>query len=212
MSKKKIVVIADIVSSKRIIDRALIQKKLEEILERLNNRKDSNLVSPYTITIGDEFQAVFNDAETLFYDAILILSSIYPEQIRFCFSVGTIATPINPERAIGMDGPAFHNARKAIEELKATPYLFNVVGIKNSNINLAKQGLLLISHTLRTWKKSRFQVLAMLYENLPVKEIAEKIQLSDKAVYKTIDAGALRIIVRLFGETTKLINESLEDE
>ena len=209
---KRTVLIGDIVSSRQITDRALIQDRLAATLEELNNRQDPDLASPYTITLGDEFQAVFNRADTLFCDAVAILLALHPEQVRFSFGIGAIETPINPNRAIGMDGPAFYNARKGIEELKATPYLFNIAGMDASQATLVKQSLRLISHNLCKWNRNRLQVMAMLCEGLPAKEIGDRVPISNTAVYKTIDAGALQIIIQLFAEVTKLINESLEQQ
>ena len=209
---KRIVLIGDIVSSKQITDRALIQERLSAALEGLNNRQDPDLASPYTITLGDEFQAVFDSADTLFCDAISILLALHPEQVRFSFGIGAIETPINPNRAIGMDGPAFYNARKGIEELKATPCLFNIAGMDASQATLVKQSLRLVSHNLCKWNRNRFQVMAMLCEGLPAKEIGDRVSISNTAVYKTIDAGALQIINQLFAEVTKLINENLEQQ
>jgi len=209
---KKIAMIGNIVSSKKIADREKTQKKLQSILDSLNSKKDKHLISPYTITLGDEFQALFNQADDLFLDAFLILQAIYPEKIRFSFGIGTIETIINRKYAIGMDGPAFHNARKGIEELTKTSYLFNVAGLENYQSNLCIMTLRLVSHNLRKWGRNRLEVFTLLYESKSVKEIAEIVQLSDKAIYKTIDVGDLKTILELFKEITKIMNESLVSE
>lgn len=47
-----------------------------------------------------------------------IQMEMYPIDIRFGVGVGSITTDINPNIAIGADGTAYHNARKAIEYLK----------------------------------------------------------------------------------------------
>ena len=39
-------------------------------------------------------------------------------KLRFGIGVGEISTVINPEMALGADGPGYYNARKAIEDLK----------------------------------------------------------------------------------------------
>jgi hypothetical protein len=209
---KKIALIGDIVSSKKITDRDKTQEKLQSILNRLNSKKDTHLISPYTITLGDEFQALFNQADDLFLDTLLILQAIYPEKIRFSYGIGTIETKINQEYAIGMDGPAFHDARKGIEELKKTSYLFNITGLENYQSNLCIMTLRFVSHNLRKWGRSRLDVFTLLYESKSVKEIAEIIQLSDKAIYKTIDSGDLKTILEVFKEITKIMNESLVSE
>lgn len=209
---KKIALIGDIVSSKKIVDRKEIQEKLQSILGSINSRKDTHLVSPYIITLGDEFQALFDQADNLFLDAFLILQAIYPVKIRFSYGIGTIETMINQKYAIGMDGPAFHNAREGIEELKKTSYLFNITGLENYQSNLCIMALRLISHNLHKWNNNRLDVFTLLYESKSVKEISERVKLSDKAIYKTIDDGDLKTILELFKEISKIINESLVSE
>lgn len=206
---RMIALIGDIVASTKIADREKIQEKLQSILDSLNSKKDKHLISPYTITLGDEFQALFNQADDLFYDAFLILQAIYPEKMRFSYGIGTIETIINRKSAIGMDGPAFHNARKGIGELKKTPYLFNITGLENSQSDLVNLVLRFASHNLLKWGKNRLNVYTLLYENRSVKEIAEIVQLSDKAIYKTINVGDLKTVIEIFKKITEIMNESL---
>jgi hypothetical protein len=80
------------------------------------NGENMHLISPYTITLGDEFQAVLKNARHLFGDIITILYVIYPTKIRFSIGIGDIQTPVNPNQAIGMDGTAFYNARTGIDK------------------------------------------------------------------------------------------------
>lgn len=209
--KKKIVLIGDIVSSKAIINRAKIQEKLADTLNSLN-KENINLISPYTITIGDEFQAVFRNANKIFYDVMKILLTVYPEKIRFSIGIGTIDTQINKKQAIGMDGPAFHKAREGIEELKESQYLYTIVGLHTPYKELIKHTLNIVSHISRKWRRSRLQVLLMLYKEIPIKEIAKRLNLSDKSIYKTIEAGELKTIIQLFEETSKIINQCIEEK
>jgi hypothetical protein len=204
---KTIALIGDIVASRRISKRTIFDEMLLDTLNRLN-RQNPNILSPYTL-IGDEIQAVFSSADFLFHDTISILATIHPEKMRFSFGVGTLVTPINPEQAIEMDGPAFHNARDGVEELKKVGYLFNIVGEDIPNLNLLRQTLFLLSHNMDRWKRTRLQALAMLQKDLSVKEIAAKLHISDKAVYKTIDVGALDIVIALFGEVQDALNASI---
>src|SRR5690606_12661524 len=179
---KRIAVIADIVSSKRIKNRAEVQKKLQSAFRRIN--KNSSVISPYTITLGDEFQAVYDKADFLFKDIWQIIYSVHPVKIRFSIGVGEISTRINRKQAIGMDGPAFYNARKGLEELKNTGYLLNIIFEESNNTEICRQSLYLISHFAENWKETRVKILTMLHEGLMPKEIASRMAVTDKAVYK----------------------------
>jgi Mor family transcriptional regulator len=166
------------------------------------------LLSPYTITLGDEFQAVYAKADHLFSDLVSILLALYPEQVRFSIGIGTIDTPINKQQAIGMDGPAFYLARKGIEQLKASGYLFIVNGLPDKQQDIVNNSLFLVSHHLGKWKQSRLSVFQLLQQGLSVSDMTKKLKLSDKAIYKTIDQGELKIVHQLFLDVEKVINAS----
>jgi SatD family (SatD) len=205
---KKIVIIGDIVNSKRISQRSKVQLKLNSIFRKLND--DKSLLSPYTITLGDEFQAVYNKADLIFNHIWQINSSVYPIKIRFSLGIGDITTKINRKNAIGMDGPAFYNARSGLLKLKESGFLLFVSADGLPFRELVTQSLLLVSHLSSGWKKTRLNIISLLYNNLNAAEIAKKLKITDKAVYKNIDAGALKIIINLTTEITKAINQSLQ--
>ncbi len=205
---KKIVLIGDIVNSKNILQRSKVQSELNAIFKKLNN--DKSLLSPYTITLGDEFQAVYNKADFIFNHIWQISLAVYPLKIRFSLGVGDITTKINKKQAIGMDGPAFYNARNGLNELKESAFLFIVNSDELTSQEIIKQSLFLISHLSAGWKKSRLDILVLLYENFSAAEISKKLKITDKAVYKNIDAGALKIIIDLTKEITNHLNQSLK--
>ena len=105
-----------------------------------------------------------------------------------------------------MDGPAFHVARDGVEQLKESGYLFNVSGEGIPNLSLLRETLSLVSHTMTKWPRTRFQTLAMMQAGNSVKEVAARLDLSDQAVYRTIDAGALDVVTQLFNETQAILN------
>jgi len=202
---EKITLIGDIVSSRRIKKRQQIQNNLNKVFKKINERGEY-ISSPLTITLGDEFQAVYNKADFIFKHIWQIILSIYPEKVRFSIGLGEITTALNPVQAIGMDGPAFYNARKGLDEIKQTYFQFNITGNERTNLELIKQSLFLLSHISYNWKETRLIILSMMYDNFSVNEIAKKIKITDKAVYKNIDAGALQTVIKLTAELSKSIN------
>ncbi len=207
-----IAVIADVVASRNITDRAHVQEQLVEVLSLLNGA-NPQLVSPYTVTLGDEFQAVLSGADELFYDAIAILGALHPHRVRFAYGVGDIITPLNTKQAIGMDGPAFHLARDGIEALKETGALFSVCGSMDKVwASLVNAALAFVSHRASDWPKSRYQVLAGLHKGRSVRDLADSLDLTTQAVYKTIDRGALGPLISMFDATAQALNRCLEVE
>lgn len=207
--KKKIVLIGDIIASKKLEDqRAKVQEKLSGILEQLND-ENRDISSPYTITLGDEFQAVFKSADRLFFDIVSILAALHPVKIRFSIGIGEIKTPLNREQALGMDGEAFYNARDGLNKLKMTTNTLIIMGFDEKRQRLIELTLLLISNKITRWKKSRLQILEGLWQDLSVKEMAKYIDITDKAIYKNIEDGELKAVKQLLAEIQNVIDRDL---
>ncbi|MDZ7756796.1 SatD family protein [Rhodohalobacter sp.] len=193
-----IVVIGDIVESKDLkpAQRKNTQNQLEDVFHQLN-RQSRQLLSPYTITLGDEFQAVYRSADQLFHDIWAFTAEIHPVKVRVVISVGEITTEINREQSLGMDGPAFHAARDRIEEMKSNDTLLSLTTDDKSFDRLVNSSFRILGGNLRTWNKNRFTILKKRYENIEVKKIARDLNLSEVAVYKNIHAGTLDAVVDL---------------
>ena len=201
-----IVVIGDIIESKDLKPalRKQTQNQLEEVFHQLN-RQSKQLLSPYTITLGDEFQAVYRSADQLFHDIWAFTAQIHPVRVRVAISVGGITTEINREQSLGMDGPAFHAARDRIDEMKADDILLSLTTEDKSFDRLVNSSFQILAGNLQTWNKNRFTILKKRYENIEVKKIARDLDLSEVAVYKNIHAGTLDAVKDL----TECISEKV---
>ena len=219
--KSFLVVIGDIISSRDVEQRHALQNRLEDTFQVLNGRpsrdEDQNgsaLLSPFTLTLGDEFQAVYTGADTLFRDALYILEQVHPHRVRFSFGVGSIETDINRQQAIGMDGKAFHRARDGIDKLKThrEEYQFSLMGMADPALNqLFNHTLHLISNLLQSWHKNRLVVLRKRMDGVSVKHIAQELEISTTAVYRNIYAGNIRELMEIFTSMTERINRDLGD-
>jgi hypothetical protein len=212
-NKKFIVVIGDIVSSKKVEKRSALQNKLQEVFNHLNTSGTENhLISPFTITLGDEFQAVYEKADCLFLDSISILESAFPQKIRFSFGIGEISTDINRLQSIGMDGSAFYFAREGILALKKQrgDYKFNIYGLEDPELEkLFNNFLRIYSNLLEGWNKNRYFILRNTMTGKPVKEIAKELKLSETAVYMNIYDGNIREIIAIQEVMINHINNKL---
>jgi SatD family (SatD) len=205
---KKIVLIADIISSRKIKERDKIQQKLKVLFNNINNNSRS-ILSPFTITLGDEFQCVYSKPDEMFLHVWQILDSAYPEKIRFSYGVGEISTRLNRVQSIGMDGPAFYKAREALLGAKQNNYLFNIgSSVDNSELlDYIKHSLYVISFHADGWKKNRIKIMSLLTTEMQVKEIAKKLKITEQAVYKSINNGGLLQILELAKDIEKNIGK-----
>ena len=198
--------IGDICGSRGVADRGELQHALHSVLEELNGAHAKALASPITVTLGDEFQALLTSAKPIWEMVAVIQASLYPVRVRFGFGVGTIATDINPEAALGMDGPAFHHARDAMTVLKEEGGLFFIEGV--SGTKLANHSLRLISELQSQWQHNRFKVYRFYLQGRPVQQIVESLSISKTAVYKNINDGLLET----FHGIQSAISEQLEEQ
>lgn len=206
--KSYIVVIGDIEHSKKLKGdvRGKTQKTLESVFKEINH-KSGDILSPYTITQGDEFQAMYHSPDELFKHIWWIMAAIHPVRIRVSIGVGKIATAINRESTLSMDGPVFHKARKGIERMKKEKLLLSISTADDRFDRLINSTFHLLGSSLRSWKKNRYSILYKRYEGKDVKQIAGELDLSEVAVYKNIHAGTLEAIK----EFTDAISETLSE-
>ncbi len=203
-------IIADIAASRIVSARSQLQEKLYHTLEEINNRRGLALASPFTITLGDEFQALYRAPAGLFADLWKISASLHPVKIRYSVAAGSLSTAVNEEQALGMDGPVFYTARDCLAVAKEQKLMFHLGG-KIPSLDLINDALGLVAHHARNWSGNRLAIVADLSEGKPVKEIAQAIGISESAVYKNINAAALDTVVALTRGIESSLNQALEN-
>jgi hypothetical protein len=212
---KYLALIGDVVDSRRLPRRDEFQLKLEKTLKHTSSRNPS-LASPYTITLGDEFQAVYRNADRLFADIFAIWRDLNPAAVRIAIGVGGMSTAINSKQALGMDGPAFHHARDAITVLKTTGHRLQLRGDPPTPATAFDQWKLLnhlfdlVSHQIGAWEKNRLHIMQGLLAGRSATEIEGELAISKVAVYKNINSGALEELRGVCTEVTKFLNQVLK--
>ncbi len=103
-------VIGDIIDSKKIKNRGEIQFEMKKTFQVLNQKYSDLIVSKFTLTIGDEFQALLKPARGVWQllDLLTVRSSA---PFRLGLGYGEIRTQIDPDQSLGADGEAFWRAR-----------------------------------------------------------------------------------------------------
>lgn len=112
--------IGDLVASRehKRAERYAIQEKLEHVLHDINQTYRREIVSSFLITLGNEFQGLLKKPDHLFEICERIITALQDQTVRFGLGCGEIHTKIN-QQSIGADGPAFHNARDALDVINA---------------------------------------------------------------------------------------------
>ena len=201
-----IALIGDIIESKKIQDRAQVQQHLLQLMKELNQQYQNYLVSPFTVTTGDEFQALFSPNSYIFQIIDQLSVAFSPYEIRFGIGVGEMVTEINKEQSIGSDGPAYWLAREAINHIHDK----NDYGINHISVFLADEEvtwtvnamLAACSFIQSKWTEVQYDVLKQLLaeniydETFSHKEMARLLGITPSAFNKRIKASGLKIYLR----------------
>jgi hypothetical protein len=185
------------------------QRKLQEFLLAINSQSKKSLLSPYTITVGDEFQAVYRNTRSLFGDIMQTVDHSFPIRIRFALSYGTISTELNPKAALGMDGPAFSNARGLLNTLKKqnrTIIQFDLP--HNDRIELINVCLTLFANDLERWNKTAVSTFTMFLRGLAPRQIARETGVHFTTAYRHIREKHFEDYHKMFA----LLSDELEKE
>ena len=198
--------IADVIDSKMVEERFDLQKQLEKALQTMNELFGEFLASSFTLTLGDEFQALLKADAPVFQIIDTLRSELTPTQLRFGIGLGEIVTDIDPLQSIGADGPAYWNARAAI----------NLVHQKNDYGNTQiyfscgkeKQdffvnALIASGEAIRSgWRGSQEEILLDLLkrcvysENFSQQDLAQSLAINPSALSKRLKSSSIRVYLR----------------
>lgn len=135
----KIILMADIVGSSKQKGKSLMND-FKGIVDRINENDKQYILSPLTITLGDEFQAVVKNLEgalRIVFD-LEIMTKLYPKKpfkLRFVIHDGEIQTTINRQKAYEMLGPGLTKARDELNGLKSSKQRFRFL-LENKDLSL----------------------------------------------------------------------------
>lgn len=218
--------IGDIVDSRKIAGehRKQVQFRLEATLDSVNQLYRDYIVSDFLITLGDEFQGLLRPNAPLYEIISHIVEGINAErskeefvELRFGIGLGRILTDIK-RVALGMDGPAFHYARNALDlshDRKGHAIVFKaepgtMIEQDETTINTLL-GLLAVSRKFWVHKVSKFnEILPHLRENKNQKDIANLLNCTQPLVSKQVTSAYWNEIKLLESTVDTLIKTYLD--
>lgn len=187
-NKLHYILMADIIDSRKF-DQQKLMKEFKSVVGKLNTQKSLKLLSPITITLGDEFQGVVRSLESAI-DIILgleeiILSEDLKFQLRYTLIQGQIDTKINSKIAHEMLGEGLTTARERLQELKNGKSRFYValqnmkLGDAINNAFFALQGI------VDNWIRLKDVYIASMFVNkIDYKQIAINVKKEKSVIWK----------------------------
>jgi hypothetical protein len=185
------VVMGDIVGSQSSESKTALSRVFNSAVAAANKKFRSVLVSPLTITLGDEFQGLAKNT-SLGFDIVTDLRlSLLCNNVSCRFVLGTtkLDTKVNPAKAWNMMGEGLAQARKRLNDKSdANAYRFSIGG------DLARQRLLdAIGLSLTTveqrWTPTQLEYVQLRRKVDAVIRISSRLHIKPRSVYKVLEAA-----------------------
>ena len=130
----------DVVASRRV-DAREMRRHLKSLVSSCNSDLKALILSPYTITLGDEFQGIATSlraiAESIFYFEETRIKNQYHFKLRYVGHYGEIQTSINREIAYEMMGPGLTRTRALLtDKRRGRPRLIFDLPVRSLTHNL----------------------------------------------------------------------------
>lgn len=198
--------IADVIDSKMVQERLDLQKQLEKTLQKMNELFGDYLASRFTLTLGDEFQALLKVDAPVFQIIDTLRSELNPTQLRFGIGLGEIVTAIDPLQSVGADGPAYWNARAAINFVHqkndyGNTQIYFSSGKENQDFFV--NALIASGEAIRSgWRESQEEILLNLLkrsvysETFSQQDLAQSLGLNPSALSKRLKSSSIRVYLR----------------
>lgn len=203
------VLMGDLVGSERHVDPIALHSKFNGAINRQNNALGMDVLSPLTITLGDEFQGLLSSFVAAALAAREIRFELMRDNIDCRFVIGSIdlKTQLNHERAWNMMGPGFANARARLGEKRAlSRYRFSIQEDSLIETMLEASGAS-ITAIERGWSDAQRDDIIKLLEGASVAEVAKLRHVSIHNVYKVRNAGDFELYVMQWAAIHKALTE-----
>ncbi len=116
---KYFILMGDVIGSRRL-HATKLRRQFKNLLSACNRHLKAEVLSPYTTTLGDEFQGVPRSlrsaAESMFCIEEARIKNRYDFGIRYVAHYGEIQTPISRKIAYEMMGPGLTRARALLTD------------------------------------------------------------------------------------------------
>lgn len=198
--------IADVIDSKMVQERLDLQKQVEKTLQKMNELFGDYLASRFTLTLGDEFQALLEVNAPVFQIIDTLRSELNPTQLRFGIGLGEIVTAIDPLQSVGADGPAYWNARAAINFVHqkndyGNTQIYFLSGKENQDFFV--NALIASGEAIRSgWRDSQEEILLNLLkrsvysESFSQQDLAQSLSINPSALSKRLKSSSIRVYLR----------------
>jgi hypothetical protein len=191
------VLMGDIVSSESTPSVLRLHEVFNAAIDAANRDARAKLVSPLTITLGDEFQGLCANLSDGMQVLRVLRARMLLEEVecRFVLGVISLETPINYERAWNMMGPGLAASRERLADKRdANAYRFELPGQRATETLMEAVGAA-ITDVERNWTARQREIVLASAHATPA-ELVQRLDLSLPTLYKIRRAGRFELYER----------------
>jgi len=188
MLENSVVIIADVRDSRKMAqdERYEGQLFLKSAIIQVNEEFSKVIEAPFMITRGDEFQGVLQDLASAFNAMLEFERLLFPLQLRYGIGRGTIQK-MGSTIPIEMDGPAFHLANLALNQVKKKKYFMQcATGDEQSDL-LINTILTLMCAIKSRWNEITFERYWKYKELGTFEKVSQSEKVSPQAVWDSMN-------------------------
>lgn len=158
-------------------DGEALSKGLKELVENTNTKFSEAILSPLTITLGDEFQgvlhSVFSGIDLLFHFEEELLKTEPDFKLHYVLLLGEIETEINPDIAYEMMGEGLTEARKLLSTKKRNRKRFRFKLKNKEQTEQLTKIFEVLDTIILNWKKEDYPLILDMINNDNNSEVGE---------------------------------------
>ena len=187
----------DIVGSREQPDRAKLQRRLEQELERVNAERAADLVVPFSITLGDEWQGLARSAPAAFELDFRLRRGLWPLRLHSGIGVGRVTSDMR-ERTALMDGPCFHRSRAALEASKKRRGPATVLDSGRPELDdFVSANETLLHAVMDDWTERQFECVMAFLDHGSEPAAARALQIAQPTLHKSVASALGKEIMAL---------------
>ncbi len=174
MATRHYIIMADIISSRHIKKGEDFMGQFKHLTTLANEKFQRQIVSPLTITLGDEFQGIVDSAQVLFELVFFLeeqrIEAGYTFQLRYSLVYGEIETEINTKIAYEMYGAGLTQAREGLQHAKDSGhhYYVNLQPVPEAQLKLCLE---LYQAIKSDWKPREYKIIAAFLKHNDYKDL-----------------------------------------
>lgn len=188
------ILMGDIIDSRKE-NAVLLQQEFAKLIDQINQDFADDLLSPLTITLGDEFQCVVKNLKALVEILIKLEEQKWslncPVNLRYSLGYGEISTPINSEIAYGMIGSGLMKVRESLTELKEEEDRVVIIGevLRREELKLA---LDLFLELQQSWKWKDRAIISGYFLTKDYKQVAKTMEKDVSLIWRRFKSLAFK--------------------